>query len=370
MDIQAERPAQTRAHLYYFDFLRVFGVLCVVFMHAAAGPLRVTLGTAGWQLTNICTSLAFTAVPLYLMMSGYLAMTSPKTGDYGYILKKRLPRLVCTLAVWTLAAAVWLGRKGGPPAVGALLLSALQKPVMVHFWYMYTLIALTLISPFLYYGLNSLDEKGAAVVAVMAALVLIQTNLSGILGKKWQLDILVQLRLFGGSLSAYFLGWLLGRMKRRLPNWALLAAAAADLAFIACETAKYSAAAGRYNSVFQSQSGGFTVLLAACIFLLFKQNFNSDGALRRAAAPLAELSLGVYLCHNILMSMLDGFGFMGTRFLFTCGKTAVVTIAAALLIKTLASVKPLCYCCTGLRFDEACRTCSWQYTFRRISGRL
>lgn len=369
METDAEKPAQPRAHLYYFDYLRVFGVLCVIFMHTAGGPLRSDVGSPGWQMTDLCTSLAFTAVPLFLMMSGYLAMTSPKTGDYGYVLKRRLPRLVCTLTVWTILAAVWLGYKDGPAAVGALLLSTLQEPVMVHFWYMYTLIALTMISPFLYYGLNNLDSRGVAVVAAVVALVLIQTNISAVLGKEWQVDILVQLRLFGGSLPAYVLGWLLGRLKKKLPNAALIAAAAADLALIAFATARYSAAAGRYNAMFQSQSGGLTVLLAACIFLLFKQNCNGDGALRRALAPLAELSLGVYLCHNILLSILDHSGVMGTRFLFTCGKAAAVAVCAAVLMKTLASVKPLCYCCTGLRFDEACRTCNWQHTFRRAVRR-
>ena len=205
--------------------------------------------------------------------------------------------------------------------------------------------------------------------AAVVALVPIQTNISAVLGKEWQVDILVQLRLFGGSLSAYVLGWLLGRLKRRLPNAALIAAAAADLALIAFATARYSAAAGRYNAMFQSQSGGLTVLLAACVFLLFKQNCNGDGALRRALAPLAELSLGVYLCHNILLSILDHSGVVGTRFLFTCGKAAAVAVCAAVLMKTLASVRPLCYCCTGLCFDEACRTCNWQHTFRRAVRR-
>ena len=69
METDAEKPAQPRAHLYYFDYLRVFGVLCVIFMHTAGGPLRSDVGTPGWQMTDLCTSLAFTAVPLFLMMS-------------------------------------------------------------------------------------------------------------------------------------------------------------------------------------------------------------------------------------------------------------------------------------------------------------
>lgn len=60
-------------------------------MHTAAGPLRAGINT-GWHLLNVCTSLAFTAVPLFFMMSGYLLMTSRKTADISVLLRHRLPR--------------------------------------------------------------------------------------------------------------------------------------------------------------------------------------------------------------------------------------------------------------------------------------
>ena len=156
---------------------------------------------------------------------------------------------------------------------------------------------------------------------------------------------------------------------RKLILIALAAVFCADLALIAFATAHCSEAAGKYNAVFQSQSGGLTVLLAACIFLLFKENCNADTWLRRGLAPTAALSLGIYLSHNILLSVLAGIGYNGTRFLFTCAKAAAVFAAAALITKTLASIRPLCYVFTGMKYDEACRTCNWQYTANRLRKR-
>lgn len=89
-----------RPHVDYFDGLRIFAALCVIFMHTAAGPLRAGVNT-DWHLLNVCTSLAFTAVPLFFMMSGYLLMTSRKTADISVLLRHRLPRLVVPLAGWT-----------------------------------------------------------------------------------------------------------------------------------------------------------------------------------------------------------------------------------------------------------------------------
>lgn len=95
-----------RPHVDYFDGLRIFAALCVIFMHTAAGPLRAGVNT-DWHLLNVCTSLAFTAVPLFFMMSGYLLMTSRKTADISVLLRHRLPRLVVPLAGWTVVAVLW-----------------------------------------------------------------------------------------------------------------------------------------------------------------------------------------------------------------------------------------------------------------------
>ena len=125
-----------RPHVDYFDGLRIFAALCVIFMHTAAGPLRAGVNT-DWHLLNVCTSLAFTAVPLFFMMSGYLLMTSRKTADISVLLRHRLPRLVVPLAGWTVVAVLWqmfLAHTLTPGAIWAQLVTALLGPVLVHFW--------------------------------------------------------------------------------------------------------------------------------------------------------------------------------------------------------------------------------------------
>lgn len=154
-----------RPHVDYFDGLRIFAALCVIFMHTAAGPLRAGVNT-DWHLLNVCTSLAFTAVPLFFMMSGYLLMTSRKTADISVLLRHRLPRLVVPLAGWTVVAVLWqmfLAHTLTPGAIWAQLVTALHGPVMVHFWYLYTLIALYALSPILYGGIQVLGKSGRVI---------------------------------------------------------------------------------------------------------------------------------------------------------------------------------------------------------------
>ena len=138
-----------REHIYYFDYLRVMAGLFVIYMHVASSLLRREV-TGQWMILNVLTSLSFTAVPLFLMMSGYLSLTSEKTLDTGLLLKKRLPRLVVPLAGWTVVILCWqmlMGKNFSVTYFYEGLVKALSTPAGVHLWYMYTLIALTLISP-------------------------------------------------------------------------------------------------------------------------------------------------------------------------------------------------------------------------------
>lgn len=172
-----------RPHVDYFDGLRIFAALCVIFMHTAAGPLRAGVNT-DWHLLNVCTSLAFTAVPLFFMMSGYLLMTSRKTADISVLLRHRLPRLVVPLAGWTVVAVLWqalLGHTLTPGAIWARLVAALHGPAMIHFWYLYTLIALYALSPILYGGIQALGKSGRVYLFVLIAAVSVHTILTTVL---------------------------------------------------------------------------------------------------------------------------------------------------------------------------------------------
>ena len=88
--------------------LNLIGVK-VVLVHGGGPHIKETLNKLGMEskFLNVCTSLAFTAVPLFFMMSGYLLMTSRKTADISVLLRHRLPRLVVPLAGWTVVAVLW-----------------------------------------------------------------------------------------------------------------------------------------------------------------------------------------------------------------------------------------------------------------------
>lgn len=368
------KPAAGRQHIHYFDPLRLIAAFCVIFNHTASALIRGGID-AQWELLNVCVSFSYTSVPLFLMMSGYLLLSDDKTTDIPYLFTKRLPRLAVPLAFWSVTALLetLLAQHALTPSrlwEGMVLI--LQTPSATHLWYMYQLIALYLLSPLLRACVRSLDETGHRYILGLIAAITVQSMLLALLPAtlegyvSW--DVFGKLKIFYGNLWTFFLGYYLGRTKRRVPNGMLAVCAIVLLAVISAGTHVLTAGAGEYRMDFQDLSVGFEVALAACVFLLWKQNCVKP--IPRFLAPAVSLSMPVYLMHGPLLTLLTFYGITPHTFLGTAAGSAAVFAVCFLCMKTAASVKPFCFLITGLRYQEACRSCNWQYTFRGLWGRL
>lgn len=143
-----------------------------------------------------------------------------------------------------------------------------------------------------------------------------------------------------------------------------------SLAVISVGTWVLTVRTGEFNQNFQNQSSGFEIVLAACIFLLCKQTCNRPPRawVKAVTEPVVALSMAIYLMHNIFLSMLYSAGVSVHSFGSTVGVTLLVFAACFVVTKTVATVRPLCYLATGKTYAEACRSCNWVATFRRLRG--
>ncbi len=368
---------KNRTHLYYFDHIRALACLGVVYMHTAVRVLNGHMGK-GWVAANILTSIAFTAVPLFLMMSGYLLLSNEKTMDVSLLVKRRLPRLVIPLLFWSFMELLCGQLASGVPLGAGMLrnlcsglVAALSEPVSTPLWYMYTLLAIYVISPILCSALQHLDEKGHRFVLSLILLMNLRHILLLLLpeaGRKYlDIDLFTKLEFFGGHLSTFLFGFYLGKLKRKIPNWLLMTAAGILAAFIIAGTYFLSMDAGEYRASYQNQSHGLEVLLAACIFLLFRQNADKPNAVTHVIAPL---SLPMYLMHGTVCNVFTSLGLLANHFWRVLLLTAANYALCFLVTKTLASIKPLCYLTTGMNFEAANRSCNWIYTVRKCKEHL
>ncbi len=358
-------------HVYYFDYLRIFAAISVIYMHVAAGPLRREINL-DWHLIDFFTCLGFTAVPLFFMMSGYLILSSEKTLDVTVLFKKRLPHLIIPLAGWTIVSIIWSIIYAKSFSLSTLynsLVSSLSSPAMVHMWYMYTLIAMYVLSPIIAAALRNLDKRAHIYVFILASLVSIKAILKLLsppfIDKYLDIDIINKLTFYSGHLSSFVLGFYLGNLKKKIPNAVLAVSSIVVLAIITVGTYLFTIKNGAFDQSFQTQAAGFEVLLAALIFLLFKQNFNKPAKIIKYI-PIVPLSLSIYLMHNILLNMMYAVGFKVNSFFDTIFITLLNLVICLFTMKTVATIKPICYISTGMSYKAACASCNWVFTYRWI----
>lgn len=166
-------------------------------------------------------------------------------------------------------------------------------------------------------------------------------------------------------MSIFILGWYLGNTKNKIPNTVLVLAASALAIGICLASRGHVIAAGDYESPYHNQTMGMEVWLAACIFMLLRQNVKAPCKLL-AVWPVLPFSYAIYFFHVIVMELFFGLGWLPGSFPETVLFTAANIIICYLLIKTAASIRPLCYAAIGVKYADACKSCNWQYSIARL----
>ena len=360
-----------REHVHYFDYLRLLASFCVVYMHVASGPLCNEIDLS-WHFTNLFTGLGFIAVPLFFMMSGYLLINDKRTTDIGILLKHRIPHLLVPLLTWSLVMLVlnsYLNDQMNLPYYIQGIISFLHSPAAVHLWFLYTLIAIYAISPFLYGGLQALDRKGHIFVFILITLVSAKAMLQCILPAELDvflnIDLLNKMSFFDGHLCSFILGYYLGNSKKKIPNSILILLMAITLGIITFGTYYLTMKTGAFNQTFQQQNAGFEVLLAALVFLFAKQNLNKPLRCKLLdIKPFVSLSFGIYFIHIPLILVLGG-KYVAHAFHEIVLYSIFLFLVSFLLMKTVATIKPLCFLLTGIPYEKACKSCNWIYTINK-----
>ena len=122
-----------RERIPYLDALRCLAIFLVVLLHNDAPVGAVRLG-----------------VPLFFMISGCLLLGKPETAEPAAFYRKKLPRLLAPLAVWNVIYH-WTNAWQFHTDTGllALLQKAFNRGTGYHMWYIYVLLGLYLLCPFL-----------------------------------------------------------------------------------------------------------------------------------------------------------------------------------------------------------------------------
>jgi surface polysaccharide O-acyltransferase-like enzyme len=141
-----------KPRILYVDVVRAYAILLVVVSHVFA-PVSAGLNEyppGMWWFFNLLNSVSRLCVPLFVMISGKLLLGSSREEPYLAGLGRRFAKIVPAFFIWSMIYACYEARMAGSPiSLTGSFAEFLQGPTEFHLWFMYMILGVYLIAPFL-----------------------------------------------------------------------------------------------------------------------------------------------------------------------------------------------------------------------------
>ncbi len=333
-----------RRRLFYLDALRFFAILAVLLLHCI-DSVTASLhfyGTDSWYISVVLNEITRTGVPLFLMISGYLMLSDRKSEDIPFFYAKRLPRLLIPLLSWCVIYYLYNGYRGDPVSVRGFLGMLINNGTTYHMWFVYTLFAIYLITPFLKRLVNSLSSRQ---LLLLIAIITFPTTVRPFLNTVTPVYIYLFEPLAEGYLGYFLLGYLLGKadMSKLIRALVIFGGAIGCAVGIAGNLMLCSEEG--LNLFF---NGGYTVnhyLFAAGLFVLARtadEKFPIPDAVKSVTAKLSDSSFGIYWIHVLVLTVMEDHVILNASPIVVAGiQFVAVSTVSTLFALAVSYVKPL-----------------------------
>lgn len=346
----------------YIDLIRIISMFGIIILHSASYGLRAYYYSKTWWTLNVITALSTCAVPLFFMISGAMLLSSSKTDNIGYMLKKRLPHLVIPLLFWSLACIArdfyYIHENlhtFEPLDLWHTLINIISGPAAVHLWFMYAIIPLYFIAPFIRKII--LDKK---LVKYLLCLWITGCTLKTIyiaapeaLKAYFNYDLFNKLNYIDGFLGYFVLGWYLHQSNIKVKKITVLPFIIILTFIISAGTCYATYKNGSYSEIFKSYTSIWVVMLSAVLFLAAKNIKDIPQALKKPVAYLSSLSMGIYMSGNFFLNIMrqEGMTFDTAKGFVMC--TLYTFLLCVVFNSIFKQLKPLCYIATGNKYKSS-----------------
>lgn len=283
------------------DLLRIIAAFFVVLIHTAASA-----SFSAWSV--FYNSLARFSVPVFIILSGRYMLAKQRSLKSIFI---KSAELLLLMLIWSAVYYFYELHSGTQEyrGIGGVITYLLTQPI--HLWYVYTAVGLYLLTPLFYVFCENADRQlmqyALGLTFLLGSVVTLalrteQVPLLGAIVDKFHMDCTL------GFVFCYLLGDYLRRyeVQCRIPVYAagLLGTA---VTFIG--TLWLSRSEGNFllYSFFAPNvlAASAALYIGVCQFVLHRPI--KSRCVRETAAQLASCTLGVYLLHPLILSLLSDY---------------------------------------------------------------
>ena len=336
------------------NLIRTVAVILVILLHAAIepNPSLTQMSTEGvqlWWTSTIYNSISRTAVPLFVMLTGALLLQPSKVEEpLRVFFKKRWNRVGIPVLFWGAIFFVWDFTVKGQAITSIYVLQGVLAGPYVHFWYVYLLVGLYLITPLLRVLVAHADWRiiryflvlwfvGTGIIPLLTLYVNVSSQAI------WFRDNVFVLT---GIVGYFILGAYVAKLRLRFSILCLALLLSSVWTIVG--TYFLVGAIGEKFSAFFLDASSFSVIIASvALFLILAAIPNQavETKLPRGSKVLkiiSENSLPLYLFHLIILEALQN-GYLGFRISLTTINPIIEIplITTVTLLICLAIIVPL-----------------------------
>lgn len=140
-----------KKRILWVDLLKILSIYGVITIHSSA-PLLITYDKNhfAWWVGNLYDSLSRWCIPVFFMLSGFFILEQAQRDSLRQFYQKRFNRIIIPFIMWSASYFLWriLVNK---EQLGFCKIFRLfvEEPAYYHLWFIYTLIGLYLLAPFM-----------------------------------------------------------------------------------------------------------------------------------------------------------------------------------------------------------------------------
>ncbi|MBK9746196.1 MAG: acyltransferase family protein [Chloroflexi bacterium] len=162
----------------WLDRLRLLATFTVVLLHVSAASVMGSRDLQ-WWIGNIADSFTRWAVPTFVMITGALLLRTPLEVSPTTFYRRRLGRILLPLIFWSVLYTLWSTVRSGAYDWQTLLIRFLTGNPYFHMWYIFMLVGLYLVAPFVNYAVIHIPRAWLRTAIIVSfALAIIETYAS------------------------------------------------------------------------------------------------------------------------------------------------------------------------------------------------
>lgn len=301
--------------IQYLDTLRALATLGVIMIHISSPVLKMCWhgNMQYWWIGNVYDSAVRFAVPVFLMLSGATLLS--KDYNLGEFYKHRFSRVFLPFVFWFLVyVAYWWWTQfmpkypiqGFSASLGWATDLFLKEGISKHFWYIYMILFIYLMVPFLGKWLRKLNMSTLSNLLLLWALLAFALKSIPLNMYSWSGD-------YGSKLLGYLLytgylvfGYYLYKLPTNSPKIRFIAAFVfvISIAVSAVSTYFYSIKANTLDLGMYNYLSINTIIQSVAIFLWVKDITIKNKLISNIQNTISNYSYGIFMVHIIVIDVL------------------------------------------------------------------